>query len=141
MAWPSRLGAHRLSSRPDLRHGGGSATGDVGGHHAPAQKITRDMSAEADGVCAARSPNTPPAGDQHSRPLSSRWGWARLLKRVFAIDMERCPRCHQGALRMIAAITCRPVIRRLLGPLQLAADPPPLAPARLAPGRFAWTSV
>jgi hypothetical protein len=27
-------------------------------------------------------------------PVSSRWGWARLLKRVFSIDMEHCPRCQ-----------------------------------------------
>jgi len=56
-------------------------------------------------------------------PVSSRWGWARLLKRVFAIDMERCPRCPQGALRIIAAITWRPVIRRILGHLKLTVDP------------------
>jgi hypothetical protein len=28
-------------------------------------------------------------------------------KRVFAIDMERCPVCQQGRLRIIAAITDR----------------------------------
>ncbi|MDH3600898.1 MAG: transposase, partial [Candidatus Tectomicrobia bacterium] len=38
-------------------------------------------------------------------PVSSRFGWARLLKRVFSIDMERCPRCQSGALRLISAIT------------------------------------
>jgi Putative transposase len=76
-----------------------------------------------------------------ARPVSSRWGWARLLKRVVAIDLERCPRCQSGALRMIAAITSRPVIRRILRPLKLAADPPPRAPARLEPGRFAWVSA
>lgn len=79
--------------------------------------------------------------DPAARPVSSRWGWARLLKRVFAIDLERCPRCHQGALQIIAAITWRPVIRRILGHLKLAADPPPFSPARLEQGRFAWTSV
>ena len=30
--------------------------------------------------------------------------WARLLKRVFALDMARCPWCQRGALRIIAAI-------------------------------------
>jgi hypothetical protein len=74
-------------------------------------------------------------------PVSSRWGWARLLKRVFAIDLERCPRCQLGSLRIISAITYRPVIRRILGHLKLAADPPPLSPACLEQGRFAWTSV
>ena len=34
---------------------------------------------------------------------SPRWAWARLLKRVFALDMARCPFCQQGALRIIAA--------------------------------------
>jgi hypothetical protein len=27
---------------------------------------------------------------------SPNWTWARLLKRVFAMDMERCPMCQQG---------------------------------------------
>ena len=76
--------------------------------------------------------------EEEASPVSSRWGWARLLKRVFAIDMARCPRCHQGTLRIIAAITNRLLIRRILGHLKLSADPPPLAPARLEQGRFAW---
>ena len=35
------------------------------------------------------------------------------------------PCCHQGALRIIAAITYRPVIRRILRPLKLTAAPLP----------------
>lgn len=73
-------------------------------------------------------------------PVSSRWGWARLLKRVFAIDLERCPRCQSGTLRIIPAITSGPVIRRLLRHLKLEPDPPPIAPACLEQGRFAWAS-
>jgi hypothetical protein len=30
---------------------------------------------------------------------SPHWGWARLLKRVFAFDMERCPACGRGTHR------------------------------------------
>ena len=56
-------------------------------------------------------------------PASSRWGWARLLKRVFAIDRERCPRCPSGTLRIIAAIPSRSVIRRILCHLKLATAP------------------
>jgi hypothetical protein len=74
-------------------------------------------------------------------PASWRWGGARLLKRVFSLDLECCPRCHQGALRLIAPLTSGPVMRRILSHLKLAADPPPLAPARLEQSRFAWTSV
>jgi hypothetical protein len=33
------------------------------------------------------------------------WSWTRLLKRVFALDLAICPFCHQGTLRIIAAIT------------------------------------
>lgn len=44
--------------------------------------------------------------------------------RVFSIDLERCPRCPLGALRIVAAITFRPIMHRLLRPLQLAAPTP-----------------
>jgi hypothetical protein len=30
--------------------------------------------------------------------------WARLLKRVFDIDMQHCPNCGAGELKIIAAI-------------------------------------
>ena len=68
------------------------------------------------------------APDDH--PHSPNWTWARLLKRVFAIDMERCPVCQQGTLRLIAAIMERSVIEKILRHLKLAVDPPPIAPAR-----------
>jgi hypothetical protein len=71
-----------------------------------------------------------------ARLPSPHWSWARLLKRVFAIDMARCPRCQQGTLRIIAAITEGSVITKILRHLKLAVDPPPIAPARQA--TFAW---
>src|SRR5438445_2165834 len=49
---------------------------------------------------------------------SPRWSWARLLKRVFALDMATCPLCRQGSLRMIAAITQAEVLRKMLRHLQ-----------------------
>jgi hypothetical protein len=58
------------------------------------------------------------------------------VKRVFAIDMERCPVCQQGALRIIAAITEVRVIQKVLRHLKLAVAPPPLTPAQQA--AFAW---
>jgi len=76
------------------------------------------------------------------RPTSSRLGWARLLQRLFSLDMERCPRGESGALRIIATLIYRPIIRRRrLTPLKLAAYPPPIAPVRLEQGRFAWASA
>jgi hypothetical protein len=71
---------------------------------------------------------------------SPRWGWARLLKRVFAFDLERCPACGRGTLRIIAAITQGDVIRKMLRHLKLATDPPPIAEARACQVPLAWTS-
>jgi len=72
---------------------------------------------------------------------SPRWSRARLLKRVFAVDMARCPWCQQGSLRIIAAITQGEVIRKILCHLKRAADPPPIAPARVRQAAFAWSSA
>ena len=62
-----------------------------------------------------------------------RWGsritWALLLKRVFEMDMQRCPNCG-GELKVIAAILDRAVIERILDHLGLPARAPPRAPAR-----------
>lgn len=71
---------------------------------------------------------------------SPHWSWARLLKRVFAFDMERCPVCGRGTLRIIAAITQGDVIRKILRHLKRAPDPPPIAPARVCQDHFAWAS-
>src|SRR5215813_7257667 len=72
---------------------------------------------------------------------SPRWSWARLLKRVFALDMARCPFCQQGSLRIIAAITHGEVIRKILQHLKLSADPPPIAAACVRQAAFAWSSA
>ena len=59
-----------------------------------------------------------------------RISWARLLKRVFDIDMQHCPNCGRWALKIIAAILERPVIEKILAHLGL--EPPPRALARQA---------
>ena len=63
----------------------------------------------------------------HHRPM--RLSWARLLKRVFEIDMEHCPNCG-GELKIIAAILEQPVIEKILTHLGLQARAPPRCPAR-----------
>jgi hypothetical protein len=55
--------------------------------------------------------------------------WARLLKRVFDIDIEHCPNSG-GALKIIAAIGDPPVIVKFLRHLGLTTRAPPRAPAR-----------
>jgi hypothetical protein len=58
--------------------------------------------------------------------------WARLLKRVFDIDMQHCPNCGVGELKIIAAILERPVIEKILSHLGLDPQPPPRGRAREA---------
>jgi hypothetical protein len=66
------------------------------------------------------------------------WTWARRLGRVFRLDMTTRPFCHQGSRRLIAVITHESVITRILRHLNLAAVPPPMAPARCRQEVFAF---
>lgn len=52
-----------------------------------------------------------------------RIGWARLLKRVFDIDMQHCPNCGGGEFKIIAAILERPVVEKILTHLGLNPQP------------------
>jgi hypothetical protein len=79
--------------------------------------------------------------DEETDTGSPRWSWARLLKRVFALDMARCPWCQRGTLRIIAAIMHGEVIRTILRHLKRAVDPPPIVPARVHQEAFAWSSA
>ncbi len=51
-----------------------------------------------------------------------RISWARLLERAFDIDMQHCPNCGAGELKIIAAILERPVIEKILTHLGLSPD-------------------
>ncbi|MFM7549658.1 MAG: transposase [Cyanobacteriota bacterium] len=64
----------------------------------------------------------------HTHGQAARMSWARLLKRVFDIDVERCA-CG-GKLKIIAAIEEPVVIVRILAHLGLPSRAPPRAPAR-----------
>ena len=66
------------------------------------------------------------AGCAHHRPV--RLSWAKLLKRVFDLDLEHCPNCG-GELKIIAAILEQPVIEKILTHLGLQARAPPRAAA------------
>jgi hypothetical protein len=74
---------------------------------------------------------------QTAQVRPARISWARLLKRVFDIDMQRCPNCGAGELKIIAAILERPVIEKVLSHLGLAPQPPPKGRVREAGLHFA----
>ena len=65
---------------------------------------------------------------EHAHDARAGMSWARLLKRVFDFDLERCV-CG-GKLKIIAAIAELAVIERILTHLGLSAQPPPRTPAR-----------
>jgi hypothetical protein len=61
----------------------------------------------------------------------------RLLKRVFDIDMQHCPHCGAGELKIIAAIVGPPVIQKILTHLGLDHQPAPQGRAREPGPHFA----
>jgi hypothetical protein len=69
-------------------------------------------------------------------PSPKRWAWAQLLRRVFKVDVERCPKCD-GTLKLVAMITETAALTRLLTHLGLPTTPPRVEPARLPP-QTAW---
>ena len=63
--------------------------------------------------------------------------WSFKFKRVFDIDMQHCPNCGAGELKIIAAILERPVIQKILDHLGLDPQPPPKGRAREPGPHFA----
>ena len=78
----------------------------------------------------AGTEGAPPPEPKKPRRPSARIPWADLLKRVFMLDVLACP-CG-GRRRMIAFITERAVIKKILDHLGLPTTGPPVEPARSA---------
>jgi hypothetical protein len=65
-----------------------------------------------------------------------RYLWPELMRRVFGFEVLRCKVCRSRR-RLVAMITERSVIARILAHLGLDTDPPPIQPAR-APPQLEW---
>ena len=65
-------------------------------------------------------------------PCLHRLSWAKLLARVFDIDVSQCPACG-GRMKIIAALTEPQAIRQYLPGVGLPARPPPIAPPKASP--------
>ena len=61
--------------------------------------------------------------------VTPRTDWARLLRRSTDVDALKCPTCD-GRLRVLAIITERGPVHRILSHLGLPTGPPPVARAR-----------
>jgi len=71
-----------------------------------------------------------------SRP-SRYYSWSELMRRVFQVDVLRCPRCNAGPMRILAAIHPPTITEAILDSLGLPTRAPPIAPAR--PVSADWT--
>src|SRR4030042_6067405 len=65
----------------------------------------------------------------HYRPRN--YSWAHLLRRVFEVDVLKCPRCG-GRMRILSAINAPEAINKILDCLGLPTRPPPIAAASTA---------
>ena len=74
-------------------------------------------------------PEQGPSGSTRPR---HRYLWPELMRRVFGVEVLRCGVCH-SLRRLIAVITQRDVIIKILAHLGLETDPPPMQPARAPP--------
>ncbi len=79
------------------------------------------LTAASDGGCG---PADNPGRHRH------RVEWARLLARVFQIEVTVCPACG-GTMKIIAALTDGASVRRYLAGVGLPSRAPPIAPARI----------
>jgi hypothetical protein len=61
-------------------------------------------------------------------PHGRAYTWPELMKRVWALDVLQCPRCHHR-LRFLAAIHSPDATRKILDWLGLPSRSPPVAPA------------
>lgn len=81
-----------------------------------------------------KPPELKPVQDQQLELKKKNIPWARLLARVFSIDVETCSKCG-GKMKIIATIEDHKVIRKILNHMGLDTKPPPLQPARGPPLR------
>lgn len=100
---------------------------------APNAKLRSRVVPQGPPTQAPAATEAPAGGESEGQTVQARAqriSWARLLKRVFDIDMQRCPNCGAGELKIIAAILERAVIEKILSHLGLDPQPPPKGRAR-----------
>ncbi len=85
--------------------------------------------AKAAGEAVDTGSDQPTSASRRSRP-SRYFSWSELMRRVFQVDVLRCPRCHATPMRILAAIHPPTVTVAILESLGLPTRAPPIAPAR-----------
>jgi hypothetical protein len=83
--------------------------------------------------------NAPVDTDEKKPPNDKSKHWARLLKKVFGIDVESCHACGGKNVKIVAAIMERAVIVKILNHIGIPPDIPEVAAARAPPqATFDW---
>jgi hypothetical protein len=77
-------------------------------------------------------PDDSPASSPSSSPRPRRITWAKLLARVFAIDITRCRKCG-GRMRVLEVVSDADAIARILHGARAPPAPPPLGQVLLFP--------
>jgi hypothetical protein len=77
-------------------------------------------------------PRSGEAAPPRAPKVPNRLPWASLMWRVFLRDVLECARC-KGRMEIVAALTSKATITRVLGHLGLSADAPGFHPARPPP--------
>lgn len=123
---------HQVRRR--LGHASSSARGAEATYHgvlAPGASWRDDVVPVGEGSRLGES-SFPEQGLGASTRPPHRYLWAELMRRVFGLDVLRCPECRSQR-RLISLITQRDVIIRILAHLELETDPAPIQPARASP--------
>ena len=81
----------------------------------------------------------PAPGEEKKAPGEKSRSWARLLKKVFGIDVASCHACGGKNVKIIAAIMDPATIAKILNHVGIGPDIPEVAAASRAPqASFDW---
>ena len=86
----------------------------------------------AEPAAPAPDAHVPEANAHPAKPSSPRIDWATLLRRVWNLDVLRCPACD-GRMHMIAAVEERTAIVKILAHLGISTDVPRMTRSRDGP--------
>lgn len=75
--------------------------------------------------------------DEDSGLKQKRISWAKLLSRVFALDMDNCHHCG-GEMKAISAVIKHEVVVKILTHLGLPARAPPISPSKVPRQEDFW---
>ena len=99
---------------------------------APNSPLRQAVTAQAGTAVAATTTKESAKETAPSHNSGARYLWATLLARIYEVLPLICPRCG-AEMRLIAAITDRPTIERILLHIGQSPRPPPITPARGPP--------